>query len=296
MTMDAGALGILGGSGLYEMPGLEDARERVVQTPFGAPSAPIVEARLGGRRLLFLPRHGRSHHLAAHEVNYRANVYALKAAGAAQVLSVSAVGSLRLALAPGHVVLVDQYIDRTRHRPSTFFEGVGVVVHASLADPVDGSLRAALGAAAHAAGATVHERGTYVCIDGPQFSTRAESRLFQPLGCDVVGMTNLPEARLAREAELPYASLCLVTDYDCWHEAEKPVEVATVLAQLRANATLATEIVRRLVPHLPEASASAAARALDAALLTPVEAISQQARERLGVLLDRVLAGAGRRG
>jgi len=287
-----GAFAIIGGSGLYAMPGLEDVRELRVTTPFGDPSDALVAARLGDVALLFLPRHGRTHRLAAHEVNYRANIFALKAAGASQVLSVSAVGSLREDLAPGDVVLVDQYVDRTAGRAKTFFEGLGVVVHAGFADPVDPALRAAVLAAARSVGARAHDGGTYLCIDGPQFSTRAESRLHRQWGLDVVGMTNLPEARLAREAELPYASLCMVTDYDVWHATEAPVEVSRVIAQLHANAQLAGDIIRAVAPSLPNAEASPAARALDASLLTPVSAIDARARERLGVLLDRRFSAA----
>ncbi|MGH7270929.1 MAG: S-methyl-5'-thioadenosine phosphorylase [Polyangiaceae bacterium] len=282
-------LAVIGGSGFYAMPGLEDPRAIAVTTPFGTPSDAIVEARLAGARVLFLPRHGQDHRLAAHEVNYRANVYALKAAGAKQILSVSAVGSLREEIIPGDVMLVDQYIDRTKSRPGTFFEGVGVVVHAGFAEPVDAALRRATLGAAREAGARTHAKGTYVCIDGPQFSTRAESLIHREWRADVVGMTNLPEARLAREAELPYASLCLVTDFDVWHATAAPVAASAVFEQLRKNAGLAAEIVRRLVERLPDPGASPSSRALDDALLTPAEKIEPEAHARLGVLLHRVL-------
>ncbi len=294
--MKPATLGVIGGSGLYGMAGLREVRRLTVDTPFGPPSDQLVEAELDGVRILFLPRHGSGHRLAAHEVNYRANVYALKAAGADQLLGVSAVGSLRQEIAPGDVVLVDQFVDRTRNRPSTFFEGCGVVAHAGFADPVDPALRHALAEAARGAGATVHARGTYVCIDGPQFSTRAESALHRQWGADVVGMTNLPEARLAREAELPYASLCLATDYDVWHATEAPVEVARVMAQVQANAALAADIVRSVLRQLPDAAASPTARALDSALLTSPAQIDAAARARLGVLLDRVLRARAQRG
>jgi len=288
-------LGVIGGSGLYSAPGLENARELDVSTPFGAPSDQLVEASLAGRRMLFLPRHGRGHRLAAHEVNYRANIYALKAAGAEQVVSISAVGSLREELRPGDVVVVDQYVDLTRQRANTFFEAVGVVAHVSLAEPTDAALRLALIGAAKEAGANVHERGVYLCIEGPQFSTRAESQLYRRWELDVIGMTNLPEARLAREAELPYASLCLVTDFDCWRANEKPVEVSLVIQQLRRNAALASQIVRHLVNRLPDPRASPAWRALSAGLLTPESSIDSAARSRLGVLLDRVLGESSSR-
>lgn len=293
--MSEACLGVIGGSGLYSAPGLENARELDVSTPFGAPSDQLVEASLAGRRMLFLPRHGRGHRLAAHEVNYRANIYALKAAGAEQVVSISAVGSLREELRPGDVVVVDQYVDLTRQRANTFFEAVGVVAHVSLAEPTDAALRLALIGAAKEAGANVHERGVYLCIEGPQFSTRAESQLYRRWELDVIGMTNLPEARLAREAELPYASLCLVTDFDCWRANEKPVEVSLVIQQLRRNAALASQIVRHLVNRLPDPRASPAWRALSAGLLTPESSIDSAARSRLGVLLDRVLGESSSR-
>lgn len=285
----ARTLGVIGGSGLYAMGELREVARHSIDTPFGAPSAELVEAELDGARLLFLPRHGTDHALAAHEVNYRANVYAMKALGAGQLLGVSAVGSLRADMAPGDVVLVDQFIDRTRARASTYFEGHGVVAHTGFADPVDAALRDAVADVARIAGATVHNAGTYVCIDGPQFSSRAESALHRQWGADVVGMTNLPEARLAREAELPYASLCLVTDFDVWHQTEAPVAVRQVLAQVQANAFLAARIVRDLLRCLPDPSRSEAAYALDDALLTPPSRISAAARNVYGVLLERVL-------
>ncbi len=287
--MSGSTLAVLGGSGLYTMPGLEDVREQRVVTPFGEPSDAIVSARLGEARLLFLPRHGRDHRIAAHEVNYRANIYALKLLGATHVLSVSAVGSLREDIAPGDVVLVDQYVDRTQGRKKTFFEGCGVVVHAGFADPVDARLRGVALEAAGRVGARTHDGGTYLCIDGPQFSTRAESRLHRAWGLDVIGMTNLPEARLAREAELPYASLCMVTDYDVWHATEAPVEVARVIALLRGNAELAARIVRAIAGCGFDPSSSPATHALDTALLTPLRAIDAAAKVQLGILLARVL-------
>ena len=287
-------LGVLGGSGLYGLEELTSFRELATpETPFGAASGVVSEGHLVGVRLLFLPRHGAGHRVGAHEVNYRANVYALKAAGAEQLLSISAVGSLRESIVPGDVVLVDQYVDLTRQRPSTFFEGCGVVAHVSLAQPTDAALRLALLGAAGEAGAKAHHPGKYVCIEGPQFSTRAESELYRSWQLDVIGMTNMPEARLAREAELPYASLCLVTDFDCWHHSEAPVEVATVIEQLHRNAALATRVLSRLVPQLPDPTKSPASRALDTGLLTAPAQISAAARSRLGVLLARRLEQAG---
>jgi 5'-methylthioadenosine phosphorylase len=225
-------LGVIGGSGIYAIPGLRNVRETTVETPYGSPSADIVSGELGDTRLLFLPRHGKHHELAPHELNSRANVCALKQLGATHLVSLSAVGSMREEIVPGHVVVVDQYIDLTRRRVSTFFEG-GIVGHVGFGDPVCPLLSARLAEASEAAGATVHPRGTYVCIEGPQFSTRAESLLYRSWGVSVIGMTAMPEAKLAREAELPYATMALATDYDCWHETEAAVSVESVVAVVR---------------------------------------------------------------
>lgn len=287
-------IGILGGSGLYALDGPSFVRELTVTTPFGAPSDVIVEAELSGTRVLFLARHGRGHRLAAHEVNYRANVFALKQLGATHLLSASAVGSLQQHIRPGDVVVVNQYIDQTRRRAASFFEGRGVVVHVSLADPVDADLHAGVCQAAERAGARVHGAGTYVCIEGPQFSTRAESRLFKGFGADVIGMTNMPEARLAREAELAYASLCLVTDYDAWHHSEAPVQVSAVLEQVRANAELASRTLIELLERAGSlASDGPASKTLDMALLTAPAQIAPEVRRELAPLLERVLAARG---
>jgi 5'-methylthioadenosine phosphorylase len=280
-------LGIIGGSGLYEMGGLEGLEETQVDTPFGAPSDAIVSGRLGDTRLLFLPRHGRGHRIPPHRVNYRANVLALKMLGAEQVVSVSAVGSMRDDVHPGDLVLVDQFIDRTRSRPSTFFDDDGVVAHVELAEPVDAALMDALHRACTAVGARVHRGGTYVCIEGPQFSTRAESELYRSWGVSVIGMTNLPEARLAREAELPYATMALVTDYDCWHQTEQAVSVEAVLAVMHKNVATAQAVLRELAKDLPDPSASPASKALAHAILTAPDRITPEARARLAPLLGK---------
>jgi 5'-methylthioadenosine phosphorylase len=280
-------LGIIGGSGLYEMGGLEGLEETQVDTPFGAPSDPIVSGRLGDTRLLFLPRHGRGHRIPPHRVNYRANVLALKMLGAEQVVSVSAVGSMREDVHPGDLVLVDQFIDRTRSRPSTFFDDDGVVAHVELAEPVDAALMDALHRACTAVGARVHRGGTYVCIEGPQFSTRAESELYRSWGVSVIGMTNLPEARLAREAELPYATMALVTDYDCWHQTEQAVSVEAVLAVMHKNVATAQAVLRELARDLPDPSTSPASSALAHAILTAPDRITPEARARLAPLLGK---------
>lgn len=283
-------LGVIGGSGLYAMEGLEDVGEHPVDTAFGAPSDVVVSGRLGDTRLLFLPRHGRGHRFAPHEINYRANILALKQLGAEQIVSFSAVGSMKENIRPGDVVMVDQFIDRTRTRPSTFFEGVGLVAHVELADPVDAALSGALYRAAVAVGARAHRGGTYVCIEGPQFSTRAESNLYRSWGVDVIGMTNLPEARHAREAELPYATVALATDYDCWHQTEESVNVAAVLAVLQQNVRTAQAMLRELLAFLPDPRESPATHALEHALITPPDHIPAEAKRKLSVLVSRLLS------
>jgi 5'-methylthioadenosine phosphorylase len=280
------AIGILGGSGFYDLPG----ETHELTTPFGAPSDALTIGRLAGRRVVFLPRHGRHHRLLPGEVNARANLYALKQLGATHVVSVSAVGSLREAIVPGDVVVPRQFVDRTVARPATYF-GDGVVAHVSLADPVCVHLADALTDAARGNTDRVHATATYACIEGPQFGTRAESELMRAWGCDVVGMTNFPEARLAREAELCYATLSLPTDYDCWR-ARDEVNVPDVLAVLRANVVKARRILERALETLDPARPCACQRALDTALVTPPDGIPAAARERLGAILARRLGGA----
>ncbi|HSC86812.1 MAG TPA: S-methyl-5'-thioadenosine phosphorylase [Polyangiaceae bacterium] len=278
-------LAVVGGSGIYAIPGLEVTATHELETPYGLPSAPVIEGRLAGSRLLFLPRHGRHHELAPHEINYRANVCALKKLGAQQLVSLSAVGSLREDIRPGDVVIVDQYIDYTKRRTSTFFEN-GAVAHVAFAHPACADLGEAAAIAAERAGAPrVHRGGTYVCMEGPQFSTRAESLSYRALGASVIGMTALPEAKLAREAQLPYVTVAFSTDYDAWHETEEAVTVEMVLAVLRQNGALAQRLVAELPSLLPDPSKSPASSALQGALLTPVEHISPSTRARLDWLL-----------
>lgn len=280
-------IGIIGGSGLYSLEGLTDIEEVNVDTPFGPTSDTIVRGRLSNSTLFFLPRHGRNHHLIPSEVPYRANVWALKSLGVEWVLSASAVGSLRRAIEPGQMVIVDQFIDRTKGRASTFF-GEGAVAHISFGDPTCAVLRHSLALAASKAGATIHNGGTYVCMEGPAFSTRAESHMYRAWGGDVIGMTNLPEAKLAREAEISYATLGMATDYDCWNEEEENVSVEQVLSVLHANAALARSVVRHLVFELEQAQVDCACkRALDSALFTPIESLSPATRARLAPLLER---------
>jgi 5'-methylthioadenosine phosphorylase len=277
-------IAIIGGTGLYSFPGLTEVERITVDTPFGATSAPIILGALGGRRVAFLARHGEGHTLLPSELPVRANIWALKSIGVERVLSISAVGSLRVDFAPLHAVIPDQLIDRTRGRASTFF-GDGLVAHVGLADPFCIETSEVLGDAAEASGVRLHRGATLVVIDGPAFSTRAESRLFRSWGADIIGMTALPEARLAREAELCYAALCFVTDYDVWHEDEPDVDAGSVIERLRANAQAAVGAISRAIEALPATRDCACAHALDTALVTPREAVPAETRRRLAPLL-----------
>ncbi len=281
-------LGVIGGSGLYELPGLAAVERVRLETPFGDPSDEFVIGRLGGTRLVFLPRHGRGHRLLPSELNFRANLYGMKQLGAEWVLAVSAVGSLREEIAPGHVVVPDQFIDRTRGRQTTFF-GRGVVAHVQFADPVCPTLSRALADAARAEGATVHAGGVYVCMEGPQFSTRAESHLYRSWGAHVIGMTNLQEAKLAREAELCLATLALATDYDCWNTAHADVQIEDVLRVLQANVDLARRTVARLAAALPGRTGCPCPTALKHAIITDRGAIPEAVRRDLAPIAGRYL-------
>ena len=287
--MSEWAIGIIGGSGLYEMEGLEEVQELEVRTPWGEPSAPLVSGRLHGRRFVFLPRHGRGHHIPPGKVNARANVDALKRAGCTDLVAISAVGSLREELPPGRFVIVDQFIDRTFAREKSFF-GPGLVAHVSMADPVCPRLSGLLGDAAEAAGAEVTRGGCYLAMEGPQFSTRAESELYRSWGCDTIGMTAMPEAKLAREAELPYALCGMVTDYDCWRAGEEAVEVSAIIAQLHANAGTARRMVEALAKALPEKrEAVPIDTVLDFALITAPEARDREMMAKLDAVAGRIL-------
>ncbi len=285
-------LAIIGGSGLYELDGLEQVREERLETPFGPPSDAIVVGRLGGTRLLFLPRHGRGHRFPPHRIPFRANVCAMKMLGAEMIVSVSAVGSLRHAIEPGDLVLVDQFIDRTHGREQTFFDE-GVAAHVAFAEPVDAALQRCLYEAAGRVGARAHLGGTYVCIQGPQFSTKAESAMYRQWGADVVGMTNLPEARLAREAELPYATMAVATDYDCWLERAEPVTVEAVVAALREGLAAARAVLVDAAAHLPDPTDSPASEALRGAIMTDLSRISPEVRARLAPIAGRYLEQGG---
>lgn len=282
-------IGIIGGSGLAEGIGLDEAQEIAVSSPFGEPSGPVVTGKLGGVRMTFLARHGAGHRLPPGDVNYRANIDVLKRCGVSDVLALSAIGSLREGLAPAHFVAVDQFIDRTAGRAQSFF-GPGLVAHVSLADPVCPRLSGLAVTAARAAGGLVHQGGCYVAIEGPQFSTRAESALYRNWGADVIGMTAMPEARLAREAELPYALLGMVTDYDAWRESAAGVEADEVFAVMKANAELARAAVRELAALLPaEREPSPIDRALDHAVVTAPAARDRGLVARLDAVAGRVL-------
>ena len=284
-------IGIIGGSGLYDIDGLTDRRWEAVETPFGAPSDEILLGKLGGQQLAFLPRHGRGHATPPGEINFRANIDALKRVGTTEILSLSAVGSLDEDLAPGTFVLVDQFIDRTFQRIKTFF-GTGLVAHVSMADPVCPRLGDALEEVATGLDIETERGGTYVAIDGPQFSSRAESFLYREWGAEVIGMTNMPEAKLAREAEMCYATVAMVTDYDCWHPGHDDVTVEAVIEVLMENAAHARALVEAVVPSL--AGRRSACRAgchtvLDTALITPPEARDPELTARLDAVAGRVL-------
>lgn len=282
------SLGIIGGSGLYDMEGLTSVRALRVRTPFGSPSDAITVGELDGIRLAFLSRHGRGHRLNPSEINYRANIYALKSLGVSRVISVSAVGSMKESIRPGDVVFPDQFIDLTKRRASTFFEG-GMVAHVAFGEPICSALAQCLLRSGQRLGATFHRGGTYLCMEGPQFSTKAESRLYRQWGVDVIGMTNMPEAKLAREAELCYATMALVTDYDCWHETEDAVTVEAILATLHKNVELAKRVLRTVASAVDALPACTCQHALTNAIVTARPSVSPAVRKRLELLTRRVL-------
>lgn len=282
----AAAIAVIGGTGFYEMPGLEVLDRVLVPTPFGAPSSPITLGRLHGRTVAFLARHDEGHRLLPHELPARANIFALKRLGVRRVISVSAVGSLREEIAPLHAVVPDQLLDRTRGRPSSFF-GDGIAAHIGFADPFCPDLRDTLSRHARTAGVPTHEEGTLVVIDGPAFSTRAESRLYRSWGADIIGMTALPEAKLAREAELCYAALCFATDYDVWHDTEADVSADLVFENLRRNVEHGKAVVSRAIESLSLTPPCACQDALVGALVTPRELVPLDVRRRLEPLLHR---------
>jgi 5'-methylthioadenosine phosphorylase len=281
-------IGIIGGSGLYDMAELTDREERRVSTPFGDPSGPYVIATLRGRRVAFLARHGAGHRYMPTELNYRANIFGFKTLGVEFILSASAVGSLQERYVPQHLVIPDQFFDRTKGRVSTFF-GNGLVAHVAFAHPVCRRLGEVAYEACRTAGATVHRGGTYVCMEGPQFSTLAESKLYRSWGMDVIGMTNLQEAKLAREAEICYATIALVTDYDCWHPEHDSVTVDMIVANLVANARTAQQVIAESVAHLPFERTCECANALAHAIITRPEAVPEQVKRDLAPIVGRYL-------
>ena len=287
MTERAPAIGIIGGSGLYQMEGVEDPTEQRVQTPFGDPSDAIVGGRMRDRQVFFLPRHGRGHRLLPHELNHRANIYALRSLNVRWIICVTAVGSLQEQYAPRDVVLPSQFFDRTSQRAENTFFGDGIAAHVGFAEPISTGLRNILGESAKAVGVRVHNGGTYVGMDGPAFSTRAESEFNRRQGFDVIGMTNIPEAKLAREAEIALATLAMITDYDCWKVEEEPVSAQTVLGHLVANAETAKKILAEAIPRIPAEPNWPEHRALDTALITDRKLWPAATRQKLGPILDR---------
>lgn len=279
-------IGVIGGSGLYEMPGLLDVERVAVSTPFGAPSDEFVCGTLGGQRLVFLPRHGVGHRVQPSEVNYRANIFGMKQLGVEWLVGVASVGSLREEIAPGHFVVPDQLIDRTVHRPATFF-GNGIVVHVGLAHPVCPVLTGVLAEASQRVGLTVHGRGTYICMEGPQFSTRAESMLYRQWGADIIGMTAMQEARLAREAEMCFGILALATDYDCWREETSAVAIGDVLRILKENVTNAQRTLAEAGPRLTAPRTCGCASALAHAIITERSRIPESVVHNLAPLIGK---------
>jgi 5'-methylthioadenosine phosphorylase len=287
MTEDRPAIGIIGGSGLYQMEGVENPTERRVETPFGNPSDTLIGGQMHGRQVYFLPRHGRGHRLLPHELNHRANIYALRSLNVRWIICITAVGSLQEKYAPRHVLLPSQFFDRTSQRANHTFFGEGIAAHIGFSDPISTDLRQILAESARALGITVHNGGTYVNMDGPAFSTRAESEQNRRNGFDVIGMTNLPEAKLAREAEIALATVAMITDYDCWKVEEEPVSAQTVFEHLIANAGTAQKILAEAIPKVPAEPNWPEHRALDTALVTDRKLWPVATREKLGAILGR---------
>ena len=280
-------VGIFGGTGIYDLDDIQDVRNEWMETPYGAPSAHFRVGTVCGRRVAFLARHGEFHRLLPGEIPYKANVWAMKKLGVRKIISPSAVGSLREELPPRTLVIPNQYVDRTRHRPDTFF-GDGIVAHVSMGDPFSEELRQALVTGARSLDLQVQDGGTYVCMEGPQFSTRAESKWYRGMGCDIIGMTSLTEARLCREAEIAYASLCMVTDYDAWRETEEAVVASEIIEVLKDNVEAARQVICATMPHVPE-GALPENDSLAHSILTPLHEVPEETKMRLGPILGRYL-------
>jgi 5'-methylthioadenosine phosphorylase len=286
--MSEKVVGVIGGSGLYEMEGLEEVQTVSLKTPFGNPSDAFIVGRLEGMKVAFLPRHGKGHRIQPSSLNFRANIYGMKKLGVQWIIGVSAVGSMKESIHPGDMVIPNQFIDQTKGRPSTFFND-GIVGHIGLADPVCPVLSQILCEAGNEAGATVHRDGTYICIEGPQFSTRAESRLYRTWGVDIIGMTNLPEAKLAREAEICYSTIAFATDYDCWHEVAGDVSISEVLRILAQSAKIAKSTIRRAIKQLPEKRECLCANALKYALITGKKFIPEKTKKDLEPIIGKYI-------
>ncbi len=285
-------IGVIGGSGLYEIEGLTDVQEVVLDTPFGAPSDAFMTGTLGGAKMVFMPRHGRGHRLLPSEVNFRANIYGMKKLGVEQIISVSAVGSMKEEIVPGHIVVPDQFFDRTQGKRASTFFGEGVVAHVQFADPVCAELSAILVTSAKEVGATVHQGGTYICIEGPNFSTRAESNIYRNWGVDIIGMTNVPESRLAREAEICYGTVALATDYDCWFEGHDDVSAEAVMTVVKKNVATAREIIRTAVEQIVQQRQQRncpCAEALKFAIMTDKSLIPATTKQALEPIIGKYL-------
>jgi len=282
------SIGVIGGSGLYEMEGLSRIETLKINTPFGKPSDSFVVGTLFGKRVAFLPRHGRGHRIMPTDINYRANIYGMKKLGVEKIISVSAVGSMKEHIEPGHIVIPDQFYDHTKHRRSTFF-GEGVVAHVGMAEPTCANLCDILSRSGTAIGAVVHRGGTYLCMEGPQFSSRAESLTYRMWNVDVIGMTNATEAKLAREAEICYSTIALATDYDCWHHSEETVTVEAVLAVMKKNIDTSKDMIREAVRLLPHDRSCACGQALKNAIMTPERLIPVQTKKNLALIIGKYL-------
>lgn len=287
--MSEQVIGIIGGSGLYELDGLTDVKSVAVTTPFGEPSDEFITGVLDGVRMVFLPRHGKGHRLLPSEVNYRANIYGMKKLGVTRLISVSAVGSMKEEIVPGHIVIPDQFIDRTNATRANTFFGNGIVAHVQFADPVCAELSDILFAAAKAAGATAHKGGTYICMEGPAFSTRAESLMYRSFGVSVIGMTNIPEAKLAREAEICYGVIALATDYDCWHESHEDVSIDAIIAIIKKNVAMAKAIIKNAVGLINGERACPCSSAMQYAVITDKSVIPDEARKNLDIIVGKYL-------